>query len=118
MSFAGLMNHTVRWWRKTVTQGELGEDITTWGVLGEFPATMRRPTTRRGDTGPGMAPIGERVFYFASDQLVRSGDLLEVTDGPDSPGAWEVDDEPTRPRGHHTETHCRMFQGQVPVVGS
>lgn len=112
MILATFLDHDAQIWRPTVTLGPRREEVRSYAKLGgEVRAGIRRPTARVGDAGPGLAPIGERVFYFQPEVDVEPRDIIELLSGPDAPGTWEVDSPPTRPRGHHVELTTRHWLG-------
>jgi hypothetical protein len=117
MSFASLLDYTVRIWRATPTPGVLGTSTQELSPVGIVPATCKRPVAPIGDVGPGLAPIGERTWYCEADVDVRERDVLEPVTGPDLAHRFEVDGPPTRPRSHHTELRTRHWLGKLPGDG-
>ena len=117
-----LCDHVVRAWRPTTARGPLREEVRTLvpvlAVPEEPNAAVNRPRAPFGETGPGIAPVGERVIYMEADADVMELDVLELVSGPDAPGTFEVNDIVTAPRGHHLELRCRVWHGTLPTEGS
>ena len=107
-----LLNHRARIWRASVSLGDLREEIRIWAVVGQpIRCTLRRPAARLVDQGGGLASMGERVLYANPDEDLEPRDVLELIEGPDTGGRFEIDAPITRPRGHHIEATCRLFLG-------
>jgi len=119
MALEDLYDHRIRIWRPTASRGPLREETRSYAIVLEppsiFNATVRRPTARLANPGPGLAPVGERKVYCASETPVQARDVVELVSGPEAPSLLEVDEPPTRPRGHHTELTCRFFVGAAPT---
>lgn len=109
--FAALLDHTARVWRRSTARGTLDEEQRTYTTVLESPVTLKRPRSQVGDTGPGLAPIGQQRLYFPAGVDVQATDLVQLLTGPDAPRVLEVDGQPTTPRGHHLEIDCRLWQG-------
>jgi hypothetical protein len=123
VSLADLYDTTIRVWRRTVTPGggSLREELVTY-VAQTLPpapnACVNRPTAPIADKGPGYGPIGEQRVYMAAETDVEVRDVLELVAGPDAPRLLEVDEPPTRPRGHHVQLRTRLFEGDLETTGS
>lgn len=119
--FVALLDHQARVWRRSEIVGALREAIRTYEVVVEpttANATLRRPRTRLGEGAPGLTPLGEARVYMPFGTDVRPTDVIELVDGPQAPGTFEVDARIVGPRGHHIEIDCRNFHGTLPEVGS
>ena len=115
VSFAGLLDHTARIWRRSVAPGRLREDVVTYTAQDELAAcTVRRPRAPISDIGPGFAPSGERVVYLLPGEDLLERDVIELVTGPDAGGTFEVNGPVTRPRGHHIEARCSVWHGDLP----
>ncbi len=113
-----MFDHEVAIWRPTVTYGDLKEEIRTFVQILAAPGTpnaiVNRPKAPTLDTGPGLTPVGTRRLYMAPATEVLVRDLIELVEGPDAGMILEVDEPPTRPRGHHVQLDCRLFNGKLP----
>lgn len=115
MSFAALLDHEVRIWARQVTLGRLREEIVTYTAQTTLvPGACRRPTAPVASIGAGLDPVGERVVYLPATASLQPRDLVELVTGPEAPNVLEVNQPPTRPRGHHTELSCRFWHGTLP----
>ena len=123
MSLAQLFDHGIRVWRSpelsaALVAGPLGEESRTYVLVTAAPAgfnaCVNRPRAPVADAGPGFAPIGTRIVYMTASADVQLRDLLELVTGPDAPEVVEVDEPPTRPRGHHLELSCIPWHGTLP----
>lgn len=118
MAIDHLFDTTVRVWRRGTTLGPQRNEIVTYSEVGSTPvaanAVVNRPAARATKTGPGVAPIGERTVYMAEEADVQLRDVLEFTAGPDAGYRGEVNDVPTRPRGHHLEIATQVWHGKLP----
>jgi hypothetical protein len=118
MSIRHLCDHRVRIYRRAAQlDAELRSETLSYQPVAAAPARnnakLNRPRARTGDVGPGSAPIGERTVYMDAGADVEERDVLQVLSGPDAPCLLEVDGPPTRPRGHHVELACRLFNGTL-----
>lgn len=115
MGIAHLLDHTANVWRPADTLGALRANVRGYGIVA-YPVAVgvQRPSALLTDVGPGVAPSGSRVIYADTGMNVAARDVIELTAGPDAPGRWEVDEQPTSPRGHHIELRCRAFDGKLP----
>lgn len=122
MSLVDLFDHEVAIWRPTVTLGPLREEIRTYTAVLVAPglpnAVINRPAAPLADSGPGLTPTGTRRIYMRPTTEVRLRDLLEIVSGPDEGMIIEVDEPPTRPRGHHVQIDGRVWSGQLPGSAS
>ena len=114
MTFRSLLDHEVRIWTRSVVLGRVREETVSYASGDLLPAAVRRPTAPVASVGAGLAPVGERIVYLLATVTVAPRDLVEIVSGPDAPGWLEVDEPPTRPRGHHTELTCRFWHGDPP----
>lgn len=119
MGFSNLLDHTAKVWRPTESHGALRTVVQTFALVSTVRVAVNRPT-RAGsgamlaDLGPGLKPTGQRILYATAGWDIQTRDVIELTAGPDSPGRFEVDEPPTRPRGHHLELRCRYWAGVLP----
>jgi hypothetical protein len=114
-----LQDHTVRVWRPVTVPDAIGADQRTYAPVGEpEPAKVNRNVAPTGDAGPGFAAIGRRRLYMKPGVDVEERDVLELVTGPDAPQTLEVDEPPTRPRGHHCQVDCILWRGQLPELES
>lgn len=114
MGIDHLLDHTATVWRPSDTLGTLRSNVRGYAVVNEdVSAGVRRPAALLADIGPGVAPLGQRVIYLAAGANVAARDVISLMTGPDAPGRWEVDEQPTSPRGHHVELRCRAFAGKL-----
>lgn len=113
MGIKHLLNHTASVWRPVETEGAMRSVQKVYTKISTVRVAVRRPATSMGEAGPGLTPTGERVIYSIPGWDIQPFDVLELTSGPDSPGRWEVDEPPTRPRGHHMEIRCRAYAGDL-----
>ena len=122
MSIEGLFDHVVRVWRPVSTAGRLREEVRTYEPLGaaptEFNAAVTRPRMPYANLGAGLAPVGARTVYMAAETDVEALDVLQVLSGPDGSPLLQVDEPPTRPRGHHVELRCAAWLGKLSEGGS
>lgn len=111
-----LLDHTARLWRPTETLGTLKSKVTTYVADADLvPCAVQRPTAVMTDIGPGLASSGERTIYFRATETLAPLVVVELVTGPDT-GNWEIDGPPTSLRGHHIQTRCRAFNGQLEAV--
>lgn len=116
-----MFDHEVRIWRPTVTKDDLGAESREYAAVAEHPCALKRPTAPLADLGAGLAPTGRRRFYLRPDVDVQLRDIVEVVSGPDAAGeqaTWEVDEPPTKPRGHHTQVDAITWNGNLPPLAS
>lgn len=111
MSISHLLDHTATVWRRQRTTDAHGIVTTGYLLVGTHQVGVRRPRDPITDTGPGLAPAGERVIYADADEDIRALDVVSLVAGPDMGTTVEVDGQPTRPRGHHLEARCRIWHG-------
>lgn len=118
MALRNLFDTEVAIWRQVKTVGSLREEVRTWvRVLdppGVFNCCVNRPNAPVGDIGPGVEPIGTRRIYMLPSTDVQTRDVVELVRGPDAGALLEVDEPPTRPRGHHVQLDCRLWNGRLP----
>ncbi len=116
-----LFDHTVRIWRpRADANNRLGVEVRAYTRAADLGCALNRDVAAEQDVGPGMEPIGRRRFYMRPDADVRARDVVQIMTGPDA-GAdqtWEVDQDPVRPRGHHTQVDAILWTGDLPDVGS
>lgn len=118
-SVAGMFDQNVRIWRPTTERSRLGVEERTYFVnVPTTGAAVNRSTAPESDTGPGLTPTGSRRIYVGPDVDVQPRDLVELLDGPDGRQFWEVDQPPTKPRGHHTQLDCLTWNGTEPTEES
>lgn len=116
-SIARLFDHTLRVWRPAPSQDDVGFEARTYSVVAALlGCALNRSDAPVVDIGPGMLPVGSRRFYLEPDADVQARDVLELLSGPDAPGRWEINEPPTRPRGHHTQVDCIAWHGVLPAV--
>lgn len=118
-----LFDHVVRIWRPaTAPSSRLGVETRNYAIVGQAGAALNRNVSPEGDVGPGMMPIGRRRLYMRPDANVKARDVVEIIEGPEAAGVdgktWEVDQPPTRPRGHHTQVDAVAWNGVLPPIGS
>jgi hypothetical protein len=114
-NLGSFLDHQATIYRATITKGRSGEEIRTLvAVATEVPISVRRPSARIGNRGPGLGAIGERVIYTESDVDLAERDVVQLTSGPDAGALVEIDSPPTRPRGHHLEATGRLWAGKLP----
>lgn len=115
-----LFDHVVIVWRPTAdANNRLGVEQRAYSPAYQgVGCAVNRNESRMADTGPGMDPVGQRRMYFRPDADVRARDVIQIVEGPDSPGTWEVDQPPTRPRGHHTQVDGIAWNGILPVLAT
>ncbi len=111
-----LFDHKVLVWRPTATHANrLGAQTRTHTQVGTLQgAAVNRESAPMADQGVGMVPTGRRRLYMRPDANVQERDVVQIVDGPDAGGTWEVDQPPTRPRGHHTQVDAIAWNGQLP----
>lgn len=116
-----LFDHTVRIWRPTAAPtARLGVERRTYAILvASAGCALNRNVSPEQDQGAGMDQTGRRRFYMRPDSPIQARDVIEILTGPDADGQrWEVDQNPTRPRGHHTQVDSIAWNGILPDVGS
>lgn len=64
------------------------------------------------ERGPGELPAVDGMAYGPAGLDVRTGDVLEVTSGPNAPLTMEVK-RAYKPRGHHTEMELMVWEGSL-----
>lgn len=118
MSLAHLFDTQVAIWRAQLAPGALREEVRTWVRVvappGRPNAVVNRPNAPTGEVGPGLEPIGTRRLYMAASTDVQPRDVVEFVTGPDAGFLGEVDEPPTRPRGHHVQLDLRLWNGRLP----
>ena len=118
MSFASLLDHTARIWRRSETLGTYQETVPGYALTyGSVPCTLRRKRATLSEAGPGTVDVGERTVYFKAAVVLEEKDLVELVAGPDAPDWLEVESS-ARPRGHHVEARCTEFHGVTPGEAS
>lgn len=116
-----LFDHTVRIWRPVASSANrLGVETREYSVaIPTAGCALNRNVSPKQDQGPGMDQMGRRRFYMRPDLDIRARDVVEILSGPDADGQnWEVDQNPTRPRNHHTQVDAIAWNGELPEVGS
>lgn len=116
-----LFDHVVRIWRPAASsENRLGVETRIYSVANPSAGcALNRNVSPEQDQGPGMDQTGRRRFYMRPDLDIRARDVVEIVSGPDADGQrWEVDQAPTRPRGHHTQVDAIAWNGVLPEVGS
>lgn len=113
-----LADHTVRIWRAVTGASAMGVDRRSYQLVTETRAKVNRDTAPTGDVGPGMDTIGRRRLYLPPEIDARHRDIVELVEGPDAPQTWEIDENGTRPRGHHLQLDCIEWRGTLPEVES
>jgi hypothetical protein len=112
-----LFDHQVRIWRPTASiANRIGAEERTYQPVGVAGAVVNRNVSPMSDQGVGMVPTGRRRLYMRPDADVLERDVVQVIDGPDAGESWEVDQPPSRPRGHHTQVDAIAWNGQLPEV--
>lgn len=118
MSLRGLFDTEVAIWRATTSKGALREEVRTYARVLDPPgipnACVNRPNAPVADVGPGIEPVGTRRIYMLPSTNVQTRDIVEIVAGPDAGAVLEVDEPPTRPRGHHVQLDCRLWNGRLP----
>lgn len=115
MSIAHLLDHTATVYRPADTLGALRTNIRGYAAVASgVEMGVRRPAALYAEIGPGVGPLGQRIIYADVGLDVAARDVIDLITGPDAPGRWEVDEQPTSPRGHHIELRCRAFTGKLP----
>ena len=117
VSVLALLNHTAKVWRPSESVGSMRTVLRGYTLSSTVRVAVNRAVAPLGDPGPGLTPEGGRVLYSIPGWDIRPGDVLQLTEGPDAPGQWEVDEPPTRPRGNHLELRCRAYAGKLPGDG-
>lgn len=117
-SVAGMFDSTIRIWRPTVTRGQAGIDNQQYTPLLIVGAAINRSRTPQAPQDGGLARSGIIRWYGLPTIDVRERDVVEVVTGPDAGRTWEVNEQPTRPRGHHTEVDCVEWNGILPDLES
>lgn len=117
-----MMDHEVAIWRPTTVLGEMREEIRTYVRVLDPPgvpnAMVNRPRAPLANSGPGLTPTGTRRIYMATGTDVQPRDVVELVAGPDAGDVIEIDEPPTRPRGHHVQLVGRLFDGRLPGSAS
>lgn len=114
---AGWFDSMIRVWRPTTTKDAVGVEERTYTMVGEYGAAVNRSATSEAQQGGGMASVGSIRWYGKPDIDILPRDVCDVYSGPDSGRTWEVNAEPVRPRGHHTQVDCIEWHGILPTVG-
>ena len=118
MSFASLLDHTARIWRRTETPGTYLETTIDYAVVyAAADCTLKRKAAVLAEAGPGIVDAGGRTVYFLPSVTLVKRDLVELVTGPDAP-AWLEVESASRPRGHHVEARCAEYSGETPEVES
>lgn len=107
-----LLDHTGTVWRPQDAFGALRTNARTYTrVATGVPVAVRRPSARYQNIGAGVTGSGDRVLYTSASVDLRARDVVVLATGPDAGTRWEIDEDTTRPRGHHAELRCRAFHG-------
>jgi hypothetical protein len=109
-----LFDHTVRVWRPTSSKGRLGQEERTYAHVINGRAALNRAVDPVAPVAAGLAPTGRIRIYLRPDANVQERDVIQIVTGPDAPGTWEIDQPPTRPRGHHTQVDAIAWHGVLP----
>lgn len=112
-SIAGLLDSIVRIWRPSPVQDGLGVEQSSYALVGEFGAAFNRSTAPVAPVAGGLAPTGRLRIYLPPDADVQPRDVVQVVSGPVSHLTWEVDEPPTRLRGHHTQLDTIAWEGDL-----
>lgn len=111
-----MFDHRFRLWRPTVTKNRLGAEERSYELIGSYGCAVNRAVDPVAPVAGGLAPTGRIRIYARPDTLAVERDVIELYQGPDAPGTWEVDQPPTRPRGHHTQLDAIAWHGLLPEV--
>ncbi len=105
MSIERLFDHHAEVWRITETVGD-GAQLDRSPVAVEVPdgfnCAIVPPQLSLPIVGPAETSSGRVEFYLHKSIDLKDGDVLELTDGPDSPSEWRIVSV-AHPRGHHVE---------------
>lgn len=123
MSFASLLDHTCRIWRRTETLGSRRETTVGYAVPAGYdalPCAFTRRSTGLVDRGAGLQPAGQRTVYLNHTGLVwHDRDVVSIYAGPSiyiDAMLLEVVSIAI-PRGHHVELTGVEFDGKLPPLG-
>jgi hypothetical protein len=117
MSIGHLCDHTARVWTLAEESGAMLSRTRQYEVQegnDGIPCTMKRKNTVLGTLPPGVAPVGDRMWYSDLGPLIKERDVIEIFEGPNAPARLEVQSVDT-PRGHHIEVRGSEFRGRLPI---
>lgn len=106
----------IRIWRPTETKDVLKVAKQTYVVVAVVGCRLNRSGTTTAQVGAGMTRVGQLRWYGNPDIDIKRRDVCEVIDGPENKLTWEVDAEPVRPGGHHTQVDCVEWHGNLPSL--
>ena len=115
-AISGMFDSEIRIWRPAFVRDSVGMEDTTYTPVGEVGAAINRSRAPETDVGAGHAPTGSIRWYGLPTIDVQPRDVCEVIAGPDAGRLWEVNEPPTRPRGHHTQVDCIEWNGKLPTL--
>lgn len=113
-SIAGMFDSKIRIWRPTPETDAVGVEEREYAPVAVVDCFLNRSRTPQVDVGPGEASVGALRWYGLPTIDVRPRDVCEVIDGPDKGRNWEVNEEPVRPKAHHTQVDCIEWNGKLP----
>lgn len=85
-----LFDHKATVRRATESEDELAEALSSYADAGEIDLALVPPKTRPREFAGAEVPAGEVEGYAAADANVQTGDVLNVTSGPEAPSSWRV----------------------------
>lgn len=108
-----LFDSQIRIWRPAATTDDLAIEHRTYTPLATVGAAINRSKTAVTQVPGGMNTVGSLRWYGRPTIDVHKRDVCEIVGGPDAGTKWEVDAEPVRPRGHHTQVDCVEWHGDL-----
>ena len=114
-SVTGMFNSTIRIWRPAAVLDALAVEERVYAEVDVVGAAINRSSTPEAQAGGGLSPTGTIRWYGEASIDILPRDVCQVLTGPDAGRTWEVNQFPTRPRGHHTQVDCVAWSGVLPL---
>jgi len=115
-SITGWFDSTIRIWRPSVTRSGPGIDTRNLSPIAVVGAVINRSRTPEAPQDGGLARSGIIRWYGKANIDIQQRDVVQVLTGPDAGRTWEVNEQPVRPRGHHTQVDCVEWNGVLPAI--